>query len=696
MSGDSNVRLLSKLARLYGVQFSYYDVLERCRKNSPPESIAAILRSLGAPLNNLSGIPSALRSKQQEIMRRRLEPLIVCWDGKSPGIKIRLPIKSTPVSLKYYVKLEDSEERSGNWKLFDVPITETAEIEGIEYSARLLYLPFQLPLGYHRLIIDFPGGSEESLIISAPLQACSSGEKAWGFFLPLYALRTHDSWGSGDYSDLASITDWLSASGGNVLATLPLLPPLMNSEPDFSPYRPSSRLFWNEFYIDIKTIPELIDCPEAQNIINSTPFQGELSALRNMPLVDYKRLMTLKRRVLEELSRHLFLNMSPRLNEFFDFIKKRPEIEKYARFNAGENESARRYHLYAQWLAHQQMESASGKAKEKGIGLYLDLPLGVHPDGYDAFRYRDAFMSDIQAGAPPDIVFTGGQNWQFPPLHPQNIRESKYEYVIAYLRHHMEHAGILRIDHVMGFHRLFCIPEGMKAGNGAYVRYPAEEFYAILTLESQRHQTVIIGEDLGNVPRYVRPAMKKHGINRMYVLRYELAGNTGSGLHPVPADAAASLNTHDMPPFAAFWQGLDIAERVRLGVLNEKLAQTEKANLPFVRNSLVSALRHGGWLSEKEDSIESIIKACLAYLSSSPAGLVLINLEDLWLETVPQNVPGTLNEYPNWRSKMKRTFEEFCQLPQVIDILKLVAELRKQAAAENKSARTTFDQNPKV
>ena len=146
----------------------------------------------------------------------------------------------------------------------------------------------------------------------------------------------------------------------------------------------------------------------------------------------------------------------------------------------------RRYHLYVQWLAHQQIESVSEKAREKGVQLYLDLPLGVHPDGYDVWRERGAFILDASAGAPPDAVFTRGQEWKFPPLHPERIREQGYRYVIAYLRHHLRQAGILRIDHVMGLHRLFCIPNGMEASQGVYLRYPAEELYAILALESHR------------------------------------------------------------------------------------------------------------------------------------------------------------------------------------------------------------------
>ncbi|MEK7354443.1 MAG: 4-alpha-glucanotransferase, partial [Chloroflexota bacterium] len=192
------------------------------------------------------------------------------------------------------------------------------------------------------------------------------------------------------------------------------------------------------------------------------------------------------------------------------------------------------------------------------------------------------------------------------------------------------------------------------------------------------------GEDLGIVPGYVRPAMKKHGFNSMYVLRYELADDIQEGIHLVPPDSVASLNTHDMPPFASFWQGLDIEERLRIGLLSGASAQAERDNLPNVRRVLTNALRGGGWLQEPEDNILATLKACLAFLSASEALVVLVNLEDLWLEIQPQNVPSTRTEYPNWQKKMRLTLEEFCQMSQVVDILQIVSKLRHLDSGDKK------------
>jgi 4-alpha-glucanotransferase len=437
--------------------------------------------------------------------------------------------------------------------------------------------------------------------------------------------------------------------------------------------------------------------------LESSSFQNKIKALRNSPLVDYQRQMVLKRQILKELCHYLFAEASNRLDELRGFTEANPLIEDYAHFRAAcdkqrnpwrfwprplqggiltdgdYEEENKRYHLYVQWLAHQQIESVSKEAREQGVQLYLDFPLGVHPDGYDVWREREIFIPDTSAGAPPDAVFTRGQNWEFPPLHPEKSREQGYRYVIACLRHHLRFAGILRIDHVMGLHRLFCIPKGLEAAYGVYLRYRAEELYAVLALESHRHKALIIGEDLGTVPSYVRPAMRRHDLHSMYVLHYELASAPQRCLPLVPPKSVASLNTHDMPPFAAFWQGLDIEERWRIGLLGRTSMKEEKNSLVNMKKALLAFLRGKGWLQRDEDDIAAVLKACLSFLAASGARMVLINLEDLWLETQPQNIPSTGKRYPNWRRRARYTLEHFCQMPQVVDTLNIIKELRKRS-----------------
>jgi 4-alpha-glucanotransferase len=579
--------------------------------------------------------------------------------------------------------LEGGEVRTWSFDLDHLPVLRTATVEGVNCEVRQFILSPGLPWGYHRLTLGLSAGVWETLVIIAPRHAyvptLETGGRSWGVFLPLYALHSGRSWGAGDLGDLEALLRWVQGMGGGLVGTLPLLAAFLDEPFDPSPYAPVSRLFWNEFYLDAARIPELEGCPAARELLDSPGFREEIALLRAAPLVDYRRGMALKRRFLEHLARYFFAKESWRRTALLRWAAAHPAARDYARFRAAVERQrtgwstwpdrmrdgvlqpgdydpeAERYHLYTQWLIHEQFEVLSAQARRHGPGLYLDLPLGVHRDGYDTWRERAAFALGVSGGAPPDPFFDQGQDWRFPPLHPERLREQGYRYYIACLRHHLRHAGSLRIDHVMGLHRFFWVPAGMAARDGVYVRYRAAEFYAILALESHRYRTLIIGEDLGTVPGYVRRAMARHKVHRMYILPFEYTTGSRRALRPVPADALASLNTHDMPPFAAFWSGKDVVDRLTLRLF----------------------LHCQGWPEVPPDDAGTVLRACLANLAASRARVVLVNLEDLWLETKPQNVPGTGAKRPNWQRKARYAFEEFIQLPEVLETLREINALRR-------------------
>jgi 4-alpha-glucanotransferase len=320
------------------------------------------------------------------------------------------------------------------------------------------------------------------------------------------------------------------------------------------------------------------------------------------------------------------------------------------------SEEVKSFYLYVQWIAQEQMDEVLRACRETGVKFYLDLPLGVNPDGFDAWRYRGFFAPQVNAGAPPDSFFTKGQDWGFAPLHPQRTRELKFRYVIDYLRFQMRHTGLLRIDHVMGLHRLWWVPHGFPASEGAYVSYPADELYAILSVESHRHKTMLVGENLGTVPPEVNKSMDRHGLRRMYVLQYEQQPK--GPLRAPEKQVVASVNTHDMPSFAAHWNGLDIDDRFDLGLIAKKDISKERKNRESARKSLVSFLRNQKLLKTARSTTEEVLDAVLRYLGKSRAETVFVTLEDLWNEERSQNVPGTSTERPNWRRKSKRTLEE--------------------------------------
>ncbi|CEP66205.1 Glycoside hydrolase, superfamily [Moorella glycerini] len=671
------LRLLYRLCRLYGVEPAYRDVEGKLRA-AGPETLLAVLRALGAPVAGLADVPGALRERRLQYWRRFCEPVAVAWSGRLPHLELRLPVQRATGPLECRLRLEDGRL----WQLVidpaRLPLIRVTEVEGVAFEARQLTLPARLPWGYHHLHLRLPGLTREVLIIAAPsrawYRAAGQGEHLWGCFLPLYALHSCRSLGAGDFGDLEALSIWVNKLGGNFTATLPFLAAFLDEPFDPSPYQPVSRLFWNEFYLDISRLEEAQQCQEVRDLLNSAAVQEEIASLRAVPLVDYRRGMALKRRLLALCARIFFTGNTGGRAEMEAWLAGNPAARDYARFRAAVEKQhatwtewpsrmregclkegdydteAMQYHLYVQWQAHRQVKALAACARRSGPGLYLDLPLGVHREGYDVWRHRQDFALAASSGAPPDTFFRQGQEWGFPPLHPEGIREDGYSYYIACLRHHLRHAGILRLDHVMGLHRLYWIPRGLAATEGVYVRYHAGEFYAILALESRRHRAILVGEDLGTVPGYVRLAMTRHNINRMYVLAAEYTGNPGRALGPVPPGSLASLNTHDMPPFAAFWR-----ERQKSG--------RQRAALPVF-------LYNRGFLQVATTATGSLLRGCLAYLAASPARLLLVNLEDLWLETEPQNIPGTGTGYPNWRRKARYSLEEFTRQPEVVSLLR--------------------------
>lgn len=708
-AGKAPSAALRKLASLYGIQTAYTDIFGR-RQVASSHSLLEALRALGVPIHRADDVAGALRERRLAMWSSGLEPVAVAWDGKPGEIAIRLEASQARGRAHCWIELETGEGIWGVSQLEDIPTARSVRLEGKRFLSKRIPLPAKLPFGYHSFQVECAAGHFETLLISAPRRAYVGPERTWGVFLPLYSLHTRSSWGAGDFSDLGRLRAWISGLGGDVIATLPFLTAYLNKPFDPSPYMPASRLFWNEFYVDPRNAEEFRECPAAQRLGNSSQWQREIKALRGLPVVDYRRQMALKRPVLEEMARWLDRSKSQRHAAFRKYVGSHPRLKDYAAFRAvgerlqspwtewperlrqgklrpgGFDHTAELYHLYAQWLAEEQVQGLAAKGRSGGAGLYLDFPLGVHPHSYDVWREREVFAQDAAAGAPPDIFFTRGQNWGFPPLHPETIRLQGYAYWIACLQHQFLRASVVRIDHVMGLHRLFWIPKGLEATDGVYVRYHPEGLYAILCLESHRSKTMVVGENLGTVPVAVNRAMQRHGVQQMYVLQYEARASPSKPLRAAAANSAASLNTHDMPPFAAFVAGKDAEELRKRGLFDA----AEAGRQLCLRRKVCHALEQ--FLSGKRRSkgaapaAAKLARKCMEWLASGPARLLLVNLEDLWLETAPQNVPGTGPERANWRRKARYSLEEFTAQPQVVKTLRQIHLLRSRSTDRPRSA----------
>jgi 4-alpha-glucanotransferase len=629
--------------------------------------------------------------------------VVTAWDGAPLEVGLRLPAALGNAPVRYRIELETGGIRRGKCRQLRGR-AGAISVEGTPYLVRRLAIPGKLPPGYHRLRLQTGGLSFEAFLLASLTQAYTSaqdGERRWGLFCPLYALASQQNWGAGNFSDLTGFGNYTRANGGTVIGTLPLLSAFLDEPFNPSPYAPVSRRFWNEFYLDVQRVPELEHCSTARDLIASSDFAAEIANLRAAPLVEYRRIMALKRTVLEELLRWFSAQPPERRANFEAFVAAHSALDDYATFraktererktweqwagtsrdgsiSAGEfDANAKLYHLYVQWHADQQMKAVAERAAS-GPALYLDFPLGVNRDGYDVWRERDVFALAASAGAPPDAFFTGGQNWGFPPLNSENLRRKRYQYYIECVRHHLGYARMLRIDHVMGLHRSYWIPHGFQAKEGVYVHYRAAEFYAILSLEAHRHRAEIVGENLGTVPVYVNRAMARHKIHGMHVSQFFVGTDPRGALPPIEDDTVASLNTHDTPTFAGFWHETDIQDRLELGLLSGSEAEDQRRDRSARREALIGFLQSSGALPDNRGDPLAVLRAWLSHIASSDATVVLLNLEDLWLEAAPQNVPGTWEERPNWKRKARFTIDELGGKDEVAAVLRMVDELRRR------------------
>jgi 4-alpha-glucanotransferase len=684
-------RALREVARLYGVQESYRNVFGT-RVRAEVDGTVAVLRAMGAPVTSLRDAPTALQARTEELARRPLEPVIVAWDGRLRHVDVHVPASRADRDLRY--ALTEGDVDPDGW---DAAAPTTTGPADAGYVPARLRIGRRLPLGRHHVWIDAGDGPHRALVLSAPRRCPEPAGRWWGGFAPLYALRGEDDWGVGSFSELGGFRRWIDGLGGSVTATLPLFAQFLDEpmvEP--SPYSPASRLFWNETYIDVSRAPGLDGCDEAREVLDDPPFRERIARLRKAELSDHPAVAAAKRRVLDPLAQQAFRGTPPAgLAEFAadprvaDYARFRAEAERRGAWwgawpetersgslpGAALDDDRSRYHLFVQWVAAQQLAEAADGAGAAGGGLMLDLPIGVNGAGYDVWRERSSFAPDVAAGAPPDAFWSQGQDWGAPPPHPHGAREAGYRYHDEVLHTLFRYAAIARIDHVIGLHRLYWVPRGASPRDGVYVRYRANEWYALLSIAANEAQAVVVGEDLGTVPGSVRPAMRAHGLLRTYVAQRE--AGTG-GLPEPPPESVAALNTHDMPTWAGFWRGADVPLREELGLIDRAEAERILMARRNVREALPASLPGSGLRTDLDgEDPGASLEASLERLAASRAAIVIASLGDLLLEADPQNVPGTGPERPNWRRRYPWARDELQRRPEVTSMLARIDSARR-------------------
>ncbi|MFD7277089.1 4-alpha-glucanotransferase [Streptomyces sp. NPDC059862] len=647
---------LCRLAELHGVATSYSPSPDR----TVTASAAAIVRTLAA-LGVDAGTPEAVRTalaaRRRELDERLLPPTVVCWGTAAPDV-----LATLPAGTRLRIETEQGETRAA------------AE---------------QLPPGVHRLTATAPDGrTAHAHLVAAPTRLPTPTGRSYGLLVQLYSLLSHRSWGMGDAGDLAELAAWAGrALGAGFVQVNPLHAAVPGAPTDPSPYRPSSRRFPDPVHLRVEDVPEFAYIGDRERVRALTERAERLreTVLEKGALIDRDAVWELKREALELLHD---VPLGPgRRAAYCDYLAEQGQaLEDHAtwcalaevhgpdwhRWPAGlrdprstETAHARgelmdRVDFYSRlaWLTDTQLTAAQRTAREAGmpIGIVHDLAVGVHPGGADAWAQQQYFAAGMSVGAPPDAFNARGQDWGLPPWRPDRLAAAGYAPFRGLLRGLFRYAGALRIDHVMGLFRLWWVPRGLPPTEGTYVRYDAEAMLAVLVLEASRAGALVIGEDLGTVEPGVRETLRDRGVLGTSVLWFERDWD-GDG-RPLPperwrADCLATATTHDLPPTAARLTGEHVELRDRLGLLTHPL-DMERAEAAADTGEWLALLTRlgllrgtGGGLVTSEEEAE--VQAVHRFLLRTPARMIGVWLPDGVGDRRPQNLPGTWDEYPNWR-----------------------------------------------
>ncbi|MEU6219848.1 4-alpha-glucanotransferase [Streptomyces sp. NPDC047022] len=647
---------LDRLAALHGVATSYRPSPDRTVAASDT-AVTAALAALGVDTSTPDAVRAALAARERELRERLLPPTVVSWGGRPPTALAGLP---DGTSLR--IETEQGESRA------------SAE---------------QLPPGVHALHITAPDGhTAEAHLVAAPDRLPAPPARSYGLLVQLYSLLSRRSWGMGDLGDLTELTAWAGrALDAGFVQVNPLHSAVPGAPTDPSPYRPSSRRFPDPVHLRVEDIPEY-PCIEAQGRLRTLLERAARlreSVLDKGALIDRDAVWDLKRQVLELVHG---VPLGPgRRAAYADFLAQEGDaLEDHATWSAlaevyGSDwhawptrlrdprspETARAraelmdrvdFHSRLAWLTDAQLGTAQRTARDAGmaVGLVHDLAVGVHPGGADAWAQQHCLAPGMSVGAPPDAFNARGQDWGLPPWRPDRLAASGYAPYRRLLRALLRHAGALRIDHVMGLFRLWWVPQGQPPTEGTYVRYDAEAMLAVLVLEASRAGALVIGEDLGTVEPGVREVLHERGVLGTSVLWFERDWE-GSG-KPLPperwrADCLATATTHDLPSTAARLTGEHVELRDRLGLLTRPLDE-ERAAAAADTGEWLALLSRLGLLKGASGGVSAVseemeIQAVHRFLLGTPARLIGLWLPDAVGDRRPQNLPGTWDEYPNWR-----------------------------------------------
>lgn len=715
MSSPSFESLLDRAAGLCGIEPEYWDIFGKHHVTTP-EAKQAILHAMGWAAGSAEKLAQSLEEHERAEWQRLAPATVVAMETDAVALQLHLPEECLGEAVEFVVRREDGSEQRFSFQASQLPLKNSRKIDGRVWVRTRAPLPVHLAAGYHEIETHCAGQRVVTRYIAAPERAyrgegAAKNTRAAGVAIALYGLRSERNWGCGDFSDLLRAIDWAAEDLKASFVGVNPLHAIHNRRPfNTSPYLPNCVFYQNYLYLDIEGMEEFGRCGAARNLRESEEVRREIEALRAAEFVEYERVAALKLRFLSLLYAQFLREQrtdSAQGREFDEYRRREGDLLRrfaiycaidrcqrcpdggakpvwlWTEWPAGlqdpdsaqtrefaeKNQRQVMFWEWIEWQIDRQLAAAQEHARTRGmkVGLYHDLALATDRFGSDLWAHRPFFVNGCRVGAPPDDFAPQGQDWGFPPPNSRKHREDGYRLFAESIRKNCRHGGALRMDHVMRLFRLYWIPEGCDATQGAYVRERSEDFVRVLALESVRNRVTIVGEDLGTVEPEFRETLARFGIlsYRLFFFEKEKQGDFKPAA-VYPEQALVSSSTHDLPTMAGFWMGADIEARRAAGVADEASYREQWAMRSRDKQKMLDRLFAEGLLrADLPRGAEAypewtgdLHHASIGFLARTPAQLLALNQEDLTKERAQQNLPGTTWQYPNWGRKMRFTVEE--------------------------------------
>lgn len=673
---------VENLFRLLGIAASYIDYSGNT-VSLDLQNRLAVMRMMGVNFSNEEELRAATNRVLIDVAGDIVAKTLLINPGAGNFVQLRLPLSLLKKEIQWSISSESAATLRGGLRPLELAKAEDSGNDE-QISQHLWELP-SLEIGYYTLQLAIDNREVQSLIIVSPTLCYeplwqSENRKLGGISTQLYSLRSARNWGIGDYGDLKELVKYCASANLDFIVLNPLHALNSQHPEQCSPYSPHDRRFLNPLYLELEAEVDFTDSEEAQRYLSQTSVQDSMHLAREAELVDYSAVALCKQAVFDKMFRHFRETQltadTPRAQSFRNWVDEKGEgLRAFGRYEAQNNRecldsnSEPEFHCYLQWLSDGQLEACHRLAESSGmaIGLIRDLAVGSNSTSAEVQLNPGLFNLEASIGAPPDPFAPAGQNWGLPPIEPRALQRTQFRHFIELLRTNMTNCGALRIDHVLALVRLWWCPGSDHSGHGAYVSYPADVLYAILRIESQRHRCMVIGEDLGVVPPEIRHYMDTSGVFSNAIFYFEKYDPIHfKNPDHFPQRALTMVTNHDVPTLCAWWNKADLALRKQLGLYEND--DQLKLDTGARESDLIQILH---WLDDQSLLPDSwrdfnihrtfdlqLSAAIICAISRSSSQLVSVQLEDLALVQSPVNIPGTADEYPNWRRKLPVTITE--------------------------------------